>query len=80
MLESLQLDAQSLPKNREDGKQEFLDFRDSVQSNFNSIQNNFVSIQTNFEKLFATRKADVVEQSGSTPQHLPTQMVFQPHL
>ena len=32
-----------------------------------------MSIQTNFEKLFATRKVDIVEQLGSTPATPPNQ-------
>ena len=57
-LESLQLDVQTLQRCREEDKQEFVDFSQSIRKNFASIQTNFTNIQTNFERLFATRKED----------------------
>ena len=48
-LESLQLDVQTLQRHREEDKQEFLEFSQTVRKNFASIQTNFTSIQTNFE-------------------------------
>ena len=56
MLDSLQLDVQILQRNREEDKQEFVDFSKMVNKNFISIQTNFDNIQTNFEKLFAARR------------------------
>jgi hypothetical protein len=70
-LESLQRDIQMLQKYHEEDKQEFVDFSQSVKSNFVSIQNNFASIQSNFEKLFADRKTDLVEHSSHTPDTPP---------
>ena len=72
MLESLQLDVQTLQRTREEDKEEFLKFSQSVRNNFASIQTNFNSIQTNFERLFAARRVDnsdqsPVGQSSSTP-------------
>jgi hypothetical protein len=72
-LDSLQLNIQMIQKYWEEDKQEFLDFSQSVKSNFVSIQNNFASIQSNFEKLFAARTTDLVEQSGHTPETPPNQ-------
>ena len=74
MLESLQLDVQTLRQNREEDKQEFVDFTQMVHKNFASIQTNFTNIQTNFEKLFAARHAvesSPLGQSATTPETPP---------
>jgi hypothetical protein len=78
-LESLQLDIQMLQKYREEDKTEFNDFATMLQSNFHSIQNNFTNIQANFEKLFATRKAKELEQTGHTPETPPNHGVNSAH-
>jgi hypothetical protein len=72
-LELLQVDIQMLQKYREEDKQKFLDFSNTVKANFVSVQNNFTSIQSNFEKLFAARKLDASEHFGHTPETPPNQ-------
>ena len=75
-MKSLQLDIIALQQSREEDKQEFLEFKQTVNKNFASIQTNFTSIQTNFERLFAARKGETLEQHAgnqdiSTPETPP---------
>ena len=62
-MQSLLLDVQTLQRCREEDKQEFLDFRSSVNTNFARIETNFCSIQTNFERLFAAKKGEALDAS-----------------
>jgi hypothetical protein len=60
-MHSLQLDVQSLQKNREEDKHEFLDFRANVQQNFVNIK----------KKLQAFRQTLIFFRNGSKmPQQL----------
>ena len=52
-ISSLQLDMKTLQSDRESDRKEFVEFCDTVQSNFSNIETNFSAIQANFERLFA---------------------------
>ena len=84
-MQSLQLDVQTLQRNREQDRQDFKDFRDHVQDNFQSMQKTLGELQGTLKKFISgfskPRETPPIHQDipqGSGQNHTPQGPVLRP--